>query len=154
MEPDPANPPYWSPNSAANKDAYNTVYVPYDAKQDYEPTKARTAELPRTDGKSGVWDYYPIEFGGRTHYMGIYTPYGYDEKRAEPYKLIFMLHGMGQDESDWMGIGSVQKIMVGRPISCVSKRKARPTTAIAATTVKNSPRCSPMRTPASMLSTS
>jgi len=111
MEPDPANPPYWSPNSAANKDAYNTVYVPYDAKQDYEPTKARTAELPRTDGKSGVWDYYPIEFGGRTHYMGIYTPYGYDEKRAEPYKLIFMLHGMGQDESDWMGIGSVQKIM-------------------------------------------
>ena len=118
MQPDPANPPYWSPNSSANKDAYNIVYVPYDPVQDYEPTKARAAELPRTDGKSGVWDYYPIEFGGRTHYMGIYTPYGYQPKSeapkkaaAGPYKLIFMLHGMGQDESDWMGIGSVQKIM-------------------------------------------
>ena len=115
MQPDPHNPPKWSPNSSANKDAYNIVYVPYDPVQDYEPTKAREAECPRTDGKSGVWDYYPIEFGGRTHYMGIYTPYGYVPKGAKaaggPYKLIFMLHGMGQDESDWMGIGSVQKIM-------------------------------------------
>ena len=55
---------------------------------------------------------------------------------------------------DTNGAGNGYYQFFGRPISCVSKRKARPTTAIAATTVKNSPRCSPMRTPASMLSTS
>ena len=119
MLPDPANHPEWSPNSNENsKNAYNIVYVPYDPVQDYEPMKAREAELPRTDGKSGEWWYQPMEIGGRTHYMAIYTPPGYTDPRGtraagkdEPYKLIFTLHGSGQDESDWFGIGSVQKIM-------------------------------------------
>ena len=110
MVPDPANTPIWSP-TAQQKNGYNYVYVPYDEKQDYEPMKLREAENPRTDGKVGTWGYVPIEIGGTTHHMGVYLPYQYDENREEPYKLIFVLHGYGQDESDWMNIGSVQKIM-------------------------------------------
>ena len=111
MAPDPANHPEWSPNSNWNsKNAYNAVYVPYDEKQDFEPMKAREVENPRAD-KKGTWWYEPVEIGGTTHYMGVYLPYGYNEKRAEPYKTIYTLHGGGQDESDWMGIGSVQNIM-------------------------------------------
>ena len=30
---------------------------------------------------------------------------------GDPYKTIYILHGGGQDESDWMNIGSVQNIM-------------------------------------------
>ena len=112
MMPDPNNMPIWSPRSDSNmKDAYNVVYVPYDEKQNFEPLKARTAELPREDEKKGTWSYVSTEYGGNTHYMGVYLPYGYDENRAEPYKTIYVLHGGGQDESDWMGIGSVQNIM-------------------------------------------
>ncbi|MBE7007464.1 MAG: hypothetical protein E7424_10040 [Ruminococcaceae bacterium] len=111
MAPDPANHPEWSPNSSwSSKNAYNAVYVPYDEKQDFEPLKAREVENPREDQK-GVWWYEPVEIGGRTHYIGVYLPYGYDVERAEPYKTIYTLHGGGQDESDWMGIGSVQNIM-------------------------------------------
>ncbi|MBE7006165.1 MAG: hypothetical protein E7424_03320 [Ruminococcaceae bacterium] len=110
MVPDPANTPIWSP-TAQQKNGYNYVYVPYDEKQDYEPMKLREAENPRSDGKVGTWGYVPIEIGGTTHHMGVYLPYQYDENREEPYKLIFVLHGYGQDESDWMNIGSVQKIM-------------------------------------------
>ena len=110
MMPDPANAPRWSPNSSATKDAYNCVYVPYDEKQDSELLKAREAELPRETEK-GSWDYVPYKVGGNTFYMGVYLPYGYDENRAEPYKTIYLIHGWGQDESDWMGIGSAPNIM-------------------------------------------
>ena len=110
MLPDPANTPIWSP-TAQQKNAYNYLYVPYDEKQDYEVLKLREAENPRTDGKVGTWSYVPIQIDGATQHIGVYLPYGYDAERADPYKLIFILHGGGQDESDWMNIGSVQKIM-------------------------------------------
>ena len=115
MVPDPANHPQWSPNSNwATKNAYNAVYVPYDEKQDFEPMAARAAELPRTDRKVGSWSYVPFklnEADEKDQYMAVYLPNGYDPDRAEPYKTIYMIHGGGQDESDWMGIGSVQNIM-------------------------------------------
>ncbi len=110
MMPDPANAPKWSPNSSATKDAYNCVYVPYDEKQANELLKAREVELPRETEK-GSWDYVPYKIGSNTFYMGVYLPYGYDENRAEPYKTIYLVHGWGQDESDWMGIGSAPSIM-------------------------------------------
>jgi len=110
MLPDPANCPIWSP-TAQQKNAYNYLYVPYDEKQDYEVLKMREAENPRTDDKVGTWSYVPIEIAGQTQHIAVYLPYGYDAERAEPYKTIWILHGGGQDECDWMNIGSVQKIM-------------------------------------------
>ena len=41
----------------------------------------------------------------------VYLPYGYDAEREQPYRTIYVLHGGGQDESDWLGIGSVQNII-------------------------------------------
>ena len=112
MLPDPENHPQWSPGSNWNtKNAYNAIYVPYDEKQAYAPLAAREIENPRTDEQVGTWSYVPVTISGTTRYMGVYLPYGYDADRAEPYKLIYMLHGAGQDESDWMGIGSVQNIL-------------------------------------------
>ncbi len=112
MMPDPANHPNWSPNSNQNsKDAYNCVYVPYDEKQDNEELKAREVELPREGEDKGTWSYVPYTLNDRTFYMGVYLPYGYDADRAEPYKTIYLIHGYGQDESDWMGIGSAQNIL-------------------------------------------
>ena len=116
MMPDPANHPQWSPNSNWDrKNAYNAVYVPYDAeKQNFEPLRQRALyENPRADEKRGTWSYVPVDVPGYAtpRYMGVYLPYGYDPDRVKPYKTIYMLHGGGQDESDWMGIGSVQNIM-------------------------------------------
>ncbi|MDR2903951.1 MAG: hypothetical protein LBU77_05545 [Clostridiales bacterium] len=113
MMPDPANMPPWSPSSNPNtKNAYNALYVPYDEKQDYDVLEQRAAvENPRTDEKKGTWSYVPITIDNVNRYMGIYVPYGYDRFRPEPYKTIYMLHGAGQDESDWMGIGSIPNIM-------------------------------------------
>ena len=43
--------------------------------------------------------------------LGVYLPPDYDANRAEPYKTIYMQHGGGQDQSDWMNMGNVPVIM-------------------------------------------
>ena len=73
-------------------------------------------ENPRPDSPKGTWSYVQIQalppLGGtipRT--IGVYLPPDYDPNRAEPYKTIYMQHGGGQDQSDWMNMGDVPVIM-------------------------------------------
>src|SRR5690606_17222880 len=90
----------------------NKVNVPYDAeKQAYGPMAEREIENPRPDSAKGTWSYVPIDINGTERTMGVYLPPGYDAERTEPYKTIYMQHGGGQDQSDWMNIGSVPVIM-------------------------------------------
>lgn len=111
---DPANPPIYAPDGLTGtaRRAFNKVNVPYDAeKQNYGPMAAREIENPRPDSPKGTWSYVPIQIGSTTRTLGVYVPPGYDPNRAEPYKTIYMQHGGGQDQSDWMNIGSVPVIM-------------------------------------------
>lgn len=111
---DPANSPIFAPDGLTGtaRRAFNKVFVPYDEeKQDFEPLAARQIELPREDSAKGTWSYVPFEVNGTTRTMGVYLPPGYDPNRAEPYKTIYMQHGGGQDQSDWMNIGDVPVIM-------------------------------------------
>ncbi len=115
---DPANSPIFAPDgiSFPSRRAFNKVFVPYDAeKQDFEPLAARQIELPREDSAKGSWSYVEIPdlppLNGVTRTMGVYLPPDYDPNRAEPYKTIYMQHGGGQDQSDWMNMGNVPVIM-------------------------------------------
>ena len=111
---DPANPPIYAPDGLTGnaRRAFNKVNVPYDAeKQNFGPMAAREIENPRPDSAKGTWSYVPIQIGTTTRTLGVYEPPGYDPNRAEPYKTIYMQHGGGQDQSDWMNIGSVPVIM-------------------------------------------
>jgi len=111
---DPANPPIFAPDGLTGtaRRAFNAVYVPYDPeKQNYEPLAERVIANPRPDAPHGTWSYVPIQIGTTTRTMGVYLPPGYDPDRPEPYKTIYLQHGGGQDQSDWMNIGSVPHIM-------------------------------------------
>jgi hypothetical protein len=111
---DPANSPIFAPDGLTGtaRRAFNAVYVPYDAeKQNYAPLAERVIANPRPDSPKGTWSYVPIQIGTATRTLGVYLPPGYDPNRAEPYKTIYMQHGSGQDQSDWMNIGSVPIIM-------------------------------------------
>lgn len=111
---DPANPPIYAPDGLTGtaRRAFNKVNVPYDAqKQDYAPMAAREIENPRPDSPEANWSYVPFEVDGTTRTLGVYLPPNYDENRSTPYKTIYMQHGGGQDQSDWMNIGSVPVIM-------------------------------------------
>jgi Putative esterase len=111
---DPANPPIYAPDGLTGtaRRAFNKVNVPYDAaKQNYGPMAARAIENPRPGSPKGTWSYVPIQIGTTTRTLGVYVPPGYEPNRAKPYKTIYMQHGGGQDQSDWMNIGSVPVIM-------------------------------------------
>lgn len=111
---DPANSPIFAPDglTGSARRAFNKVFVPYDAeKQNYAPLADRQIELPRPDSPKGSWSYVPVAVGGAERTIGVYLPPGYDPERAEPYKTIYMQHGAGQDQSDWMNMGDVPVIM-------------------------------------------
>ncbi len=111
---DPANSPIDAPDGLTGtaRRAFNKVYVPYNAeKQNYAPLAARQIELPRPNVPHGTWSYVPVQIGTATRTLGVYVPPGYDPNRAEPYKTIYMQHGSGQDQSDWMNMGDVPVIM-------------------------------------------
>lgn len=111
---DPANPPIYAPDGLQGtaRRAFNKVNVPYDPeKQNFAPLAAREIENPRPDTAKGTWSYVPIQIAGQNRTVGVYLPPGYDADRATPYKTIYMQHGGGQDQSDWMNIGSVPVIM-------------------------------------------
>lgn len=111
---DPANSPIFAPDGLTGtaRRAFNKVFVPYDAeKQAFAPLAARQIELPRADSPKGTWSYVPFEVNGTTRTVGVYLPPGYDADRSEPYKTIYMQHGGGQDQSDWMNMGDVPVIM-------------------------------------------
>ena len=49
------------------------------------------------------------DVNGNTRYLGVYLPAGYDANGAA-YKTLYMSHGMGGDETEWMNKGRVQDV--------------------------------------------
>lgn len=91
---------------ANNNDELGVVYVPYHEKQADQVLEARALyELPMADpAKRGTVEYveYTNILGDDGWYLGVYLPPGYDAKRTEPYKVMYLAHGIFGDETDWM----------------------------------------------------
>lgn len=103
---DPTNPGQYSLVENGGKYTRSVFDVPYDAeKQPKSQDYAYAAK--RTDGKVGTTEYVQYtDFEGTPMSLGIYLPYGYDAERAEPYKVLYLSHGGGGDETFWVGGGA------------------------------------------------
>ncbi|MCF0115759.1 MAG: hypothetical protein HUJ56_10415, partial [Erysipelotrichaceae bacterium] len=102
---DPANP---SPANPANgHDAgHSLVYV---GSED-NTTVGQEKIYARTDGKVGTYEFVPYTAtDGTTQYLEVYLPYGYDATKT--YPTIYVSHGGGGQEAEWMSIGAVPNIM-------------------------------------------
>lgn len=99
---DPVNMPKKSPSGS---DAgWSTFYVGKSGE-----TKGQEYIYPRND-KNGKVEYKQYKaVDGTTQYVGIYTPYGYDKNKT--YKTIYVSHGGGGNENEWMTIGAIPNIM-------------------------------------------
>lgn len=65
---------------------------------------------PREDGQTGTVTYAEYEaLDGTIQPLGIYLPYDYDSSKT--YKTVYMSHGAGGNETEWLSIGSVPNIM-------------------------------------------
>lgn len=88
----------------------STFYVPYDAEKQSESIDF-SYMAPREDGQSGEVTYTNYtDVNGNAAPLGVYVPYGYDENSEEPYKVLYLSHGGGGNETDWFAGGSVDYI--------------------------------------------
>jgi enterochelin esterase-like enzyme len=52
----------------------------------------------------------------------VYTPPGYDARRAQPYPVLYLLHGLGDDAERWMNGGAANHILD----NLIAQKKAVP----------------------------
>ena len=111
---DPANPSPAknNPNSVTQTGdiTHSIVYGKWDEeKQSKSPNLDFVLESTGNKGSQSYVSYTGVD--GNTQYLGVYLPYGYDENRTEPYKVIYASHGGGGNETDWFAMGHVDNIM-------------------------------------------
>lgn len=90
---DPENPPMYNPLSGLYSRS-SVVYVPYDPEK--QPAYCnRDIENPRTDGVKGIVQFTAYDGAdGTVRHLAVYLPAGYDEHRKEPYRVVYISHGM------------------------------------------------------------
>lgn len=107
---DPTNPREEANVQSGNRYGRSTIYVPYDAEKQSKSMDF-SYMAPREDGKSGTVTYVNYaDCNEEIRPLGIYLPYGYDENREEPYKVLYLSHGGTGNEVDWFAGGSVDYI--------------------------------------------
>lgn len=112
--PDPANPSAATKNKQSDfqtsDNEKSLVYGRYDANKqsksldmDYvNPVKVNVGKISYVEYQGNLSDHQDL---------GIYLPHDYDPNRTEPYKVVYLSHGGGGNETDWFGSGSVGNIL-------------------------------------------
>jgi enterochelin esterase-like enzyme len=76
------------------------------------------------DGPRGAvthYVYHSASIGDDRDYF-VYTPPNYDPKRKEPYPVLYLLHGLGDDASAWLNVGAANIILD----NLINQGKAKP----------------------------
>ena len=55
--------------------------------------------------------FYHSEIAGDDRDYYVYTPPGYDAHRPEPYPILVLMHGLGDDASSWVEMGAANVIL-------------------------------------------
>ncbi len=105
---DPTNPMEAAGVENGNHYDRSTFYVPYDAEKQSE---SMDWSFMAPMDEAGTVEYVNYtDINGNPAPLGVYTPYGYDAEREEPYKVVYLSHGGGGNETDWFAGGSVDYI--------------------------------------------
>ena len=106
---DPGNPLFKSAYGAGNQ---SMVRVPGAAP--WNP-----GEGPR--GAVTHHMYHSAAIGDDRDYY-VYTPPNYDSHRKDPYPVLFLLHGLGDDAAGWLNVGAANVILD----NLINQGKAKP----------------------------
>ncbi len=55
--------------------------------------------------------WYHSEAMGTDRRLSVYTPYGYEQNKKAKYPVLYLLHGGGGDENEWLNLGRAAQIM-------------------------------------------
>ena len=90
------------------------IEIPEESKEDYLPQ-----DVPHGDVRIRI---YHSRITGQWRRCFVYTPPDYESKSASRYPVLYLLHGMGQDETGWVLQGHVNLILD----NLVAEKKAVP----------------------------
>lgn len=90
------------------------VHVPGPATLSWEVNDVPRGAVTQRFYTSGL-------IGDRRDYY-VYTPPGYDPRRARPYPVLYLLHGMSDDASGWVKAGRANVILD----NLIARRQAEP----------------------------
>ena len=107
---DPGNPQFKTSYGNAGQ---SLVHVP--GAVSWEPG----ADVPR--GAVTRHFYHSAVVGDDRDYW-VYTPANYDPKRKEAYPVLYLLHGLGDESSSWLGVGAANVILD----NLIAQGKAKP----------------------------
>jgi enterochelin esterase family protein len=73
----------------------------------------KTPWLPAPNVARGAIARHPFhsKIAGDDREFFVYTPPGYDAKRAQPYPVFYLLHGLGDDAGRWVNAGGANNIL-------------------------------------------
>ena len=76
------------------------------------------------DGQRGAVTrhFYHSEIIGDDRDYYVYTPPNYDRQRKEPYPVLFLLHGLGDEAAGWLNVGAANIILD----NLINQGKAKP----------------------------
>ncbi len=96
---DPANPAF---KTSATSAGQNIVHVVGDVSWEPKPGLARGAVAHH---------FYHSALIGDDRDFYVYTPPNYDPNRKEPYPVLYLLHGLGDDAAGWISAGAANVIL-------------------------------------------
>jgi enterochelin esterase-like enzyme len=106
---DPSNPPW---NHSGSTESVSQVYVPSDPNFG---TVNYSWQAPAHRQRGSLTDVtYPAPLStspAGENYLAIYTPPGYDPRRATSYPTLYLSHGGGGNEVDWSTQGDEANIV-------------------------------------------
>lgn len=109
--PDPGNPLFKTSFANAGQ---SMVHVSGPSPLPWEPG----------DGPRGVVShhFYKSAIVGDDRDYYVYTPPGYNVGRKEPYPVLFLLHGLGDEAGSWLNVGAANVILD----NLINQGKAKP----------------------------
>jgi enterochelin esterase-like enzyme len=72
--------------------------------------KITSLQLPTDPNKSHI-EKFEIPFGKTSRKVRVYLPKDYETNKVETYPTLYLLHGKGGDETDWLDQGDAQKTL-------------------------------------------
>ncbi|MBO3751235.1 hypothetical protein J5X84_34610 [Streptosporangiaceae bacterium NEAU-GS5] len=93
-----------NPTKITSEPAWSTFLVPGEAAR-------LLADVPR--GRDGAVHAltYDSSVAGQERTAYVWTPPGYDSRRAAPYPVLYLQHGSGQSYTDWVEMGRAKQIL-------------------------------------------
>jgi enterochelin esterase-like enzyme len=108
--PDPGNPQFKTAYGSAGQ---SMVHVPGPVSWEPAPGAARGAVTRH---------FYHSSVVGDDRDFWVYTPPNYDPKRSPAYPVLYLLHGLGDESSSWLGVGAANVILD----NLIAQGKAKP----------------------------